>query len=203
MGLKQIVTAIANCEVIAETKDGASTVDRANELRPDLILIKIDLPLMDGVRTAQIIKRNRPNIRIIMLLTNESDFFRAIHSGSDGYIMRETPEDLIATAIDTVSTGGAWIGPLVAQYLLHKDGLPLLRSVSLNVPDIPGLSKLTAREKDVLRLLVKGLSNQKMANLLMLKLETVKVHMRSIRRKLGVTGRAEVISKVLKAGAPI
>lgn len=203
LGLKQLCNAIQGCEVIAEAQDGPSTIDRACALHPSVIFIREDLPVLDGVKTTQQIKRRMPDIGVIMLLTDASDFFRAAESGADGYIMRETPEHLIAIVIDTVTNGGAWIGPLVAQYLLHGDGLPVLRGAPVNAIDVPGFTRLTAREKDVLRLLVKGLSNQKIADSLMLKLETVKVHMRSILKKLEVEGRAEVISRVLKAGRRI
>jgi DNA-binding NarL/FixJ family response regulator len=203
LGLRQIVSTIPDCQVIAETRDGPSTLMLSADLNPDLIFIKTDLPLLDGVRTTQRLKKRAPGIAVIMLLTNESEFFNVIHSGADGYIMRETPEDLVAAAIDTVCSGGAWIGPLVAKYLLHGNGLPQLLGISTAVSRLPGLAELTPREKDVLRLLVKGLSNQKMANSLMLKLETIKVHMRNINKKLKVNGRAEIISRVLRSGEVI
>ena len=203
LGLRQIINAIPGCNVVSETLDGPTTVNEALKLQPNLILMRDNLPSLDGTKTAQQIKKDLPKTRIIMLLTNSSDFFRATQSGADGYIMRETPEHLIASAIETVTTGGAWIGPLVSEYLLHGDGLSQLRRCNKERIELPGLSKLTRRERDVLRLVVKGLSNQKIANFLGLRVETIKVHMRSILKKLHVEGRAEAISKTLRAGQTI
>lgn len=110
LGLRHILSAIKGCKVIAETSDGPSTIARAFALSPDLIFIRDDLPLLDGIRATQQIKKGLPNVGVIMLLTHASDFLRATESRADGYIMRETPEHLIASAIETVTRGGAWIG---------------------------------------------------------------------------------------------
>lgn len=200
IGLTHIVNAIAGCKVVAETSDGPKTIDGALVLCPNLIFIRADLPVLDGIKTTQRIKKQLPGTRVIMLLTQASDFLRATESGADGYIMRETPEHLIANAIETVTNGGAWIGPLVAKYLLHEEGLPLLSRVAVETAELPGLHELTVREKEVLRLVAKGLSNKKVADALAIQLETTKVHMRNILKKLKVSGRAEAISKLFRSG---
>ena len=200
LGLKQLINEVEGCELIGYSEDGPSTIEKTALLKPLLLFIKRDLPIVDGVKTSQQIKRRFPSIRIILLLDHESDFFLALESGADGYILRETPEDLMSAAIQTVMRGGAWIGPLIARYLMHGDGLAALRSAAFGAIEVSGLAKLSPREKDVIRLLVKGTSNLQIAHALSLEVQTVKVHLRNIFRKLEVSGRAEVISKVLEAG---
>ncbi len=201
-GLKHIISAIPECQVIAETMDGPTTIVRALSLHPNLVLLREDLPLLDGIKTSKQIKKRLPDVKIIMLLAEASDFFKATESGADGYIMRETPEHLIDSAIQTIIAGGAWIGPLVANYIL-RDGLPVLQRASVDSIELPGLKFLTQRELDVLRLVVKGMSNRKIGESLGLEMETIKVHVRNILKKLELSGRAQVISAVLSAGRAI
>ncbi|MDZ4836832.1 MAG: response regulator transcription factor [Candidatus Melainabacteria bacterium] len=203
LGLKQLVEGIADCQIIGEAYSGQDAVDLAVEFKPDVVLIKRDLPLLDGVSATARIKRLCPSTAVILLLSLESDFWSAIDSGADGYIMRETPEHLLAAAIQTVHQGHSWIGPMVARYILKGEGLPVLRRALAERVDMPSLRYLSSREKEVLCLLTDGLSNQAIAESLALQLQTVKVHVRSILKKLNVEGRAEAISKVLKSGASV
>lgn len=203
LGLKHLINGISNCKIIGEAHNGHDAIDLAVELKPDVVLMKQDLPLLDGVIASARIKKNCTSTSVILLLSHEQDFWSAIDSGADGYIMRETPENLLATAIQTVHQGNSWIGPLVANYVLHGDGLPILRRALAERVDLPSLRYLSLREKEVLCLLTDGLSNQAIAEALALQLQTVKVHVRSILKKLNVEGRSEAIAKVLKTGASV
>lgn len=203
LGLKQLVDGISDCKIIGEAHNGSDAIDLTIELKPDVVLMKRDLPLVDGVSATAQIKKLCPSTSVILLLSQESDFWSAIDSGADGYIMRETPENLLANAIQTVNQGKSWIGPLIAHYVLKGNGLPILRSALAKRVDMPSLRYLSLREKEVLCLLTDGLSNQAIAETLALQLQTVKVHVRSILKKLNVEGRAEAIAKVLKTGASV
>ncbi|MBX9693822.1 MAG: response regulator transcription factor [Cyanobacteria bacterium] len=204
LGLVQLIENIADCQVLGEAKSGQETVDMAIRMQPDVVLIKQNILFPDGVKTTRLLKKHFPTARVIMLLSTESDFFSAVEAGADGYIMRETPEHLLAAAIQTVHQGLSWIGPFIARYLLHGDGLPVMRNVILaEHVNLPGLEHLSVREREVLRLLTDGFSNQQIANRLAIQLQTVKVHVRSILKKLNVRGRSEAIAKVLKTGLSI
>lgn len=203
LGMRQLLGRLDGCEVIGEAQDGHSAIEQARLLRPTIVFVKRDLPGIDGVAAALQIKKQGFGTRIIMLLSEESDFWTSIDSGADGYIMRETPETLISAAIDIISRGGSFIGPLVAHYLLHGPGLPMIRAVLAERVQLPGLSQLSRREKQILRLLIDGLSNQQIADNLGLEVQTVKVHVRNLLKKLGANGRADAVAKVLRTGMTV
>ncbi|MBP9089641.1 response regulator transcription factor [bacterium] len=203
LGMRHLLGSLDGCEIIGEAEDGRSAIEQAQILRPTIVFIKRDLPKIDGIAASQQIKKQGFGTRVIMLLSKESDFWTSIDSGADGYIMRETPELLISAAVDIVSQGGSFIGPLVAHYLLHGPGLPMIRAVLTDRVDMPGLSLLSRREKQILRLLIDGLSNQQMADTLELEVQTIKVHVRNTLKKLNAHGRTDAVAKVLRTGMTV
>lgn len=203
LGMTQLLSRLEACEIIGEATDGRSAIEQARLLKPSIVFLKRDLPGVDGVVASQEIKKLGLGTRVIMLLTNESDFWISLDSSADGYIMRETPEQLISAAVEIVSRGGSFIGPLIANYLLHGPGLPVIRAVLTERVDLPGLNLLSRREKQILRLLLDGLSNQQMANELGLEVQTIKVHVRNTLRKLNAKGRADAVAKVLRTGIAV
>lgn len=203
IGMRHLLGSLDSCEVIGEAQDGRSAIEQTRILRPTLVFIKRDLPLVDGVAASQQIKKLGFGTRIIMLLSRESDFWTSIDSGADGYIMRETPELLISTAVEIVSEGGSFIGPLIAHYLLHGAGLPVIRAVLTDRVDMPELNSLSRREKQIVRLLIDGMSNQQMADSLGLEVQTIKVHVRNTLKKLNVNCRTDAVAKVLRTGMTV
>lgn len=203
IGMRHLLGSLDSCEVIGEAQDGRSAIEQTRILRPTLVFIKRDLPLVDGVAASQQIKKLGFGTRIIMLLSRESDFWTSIDSGADGYIMRETPELLISTAVEIVSEGGSFIGPLIAHYLLHGAGLPVIRAVLTDRVDMPELNSLSRREKQIVRLLIDGMSNQQMADSLGLEVQTIKVHVRNTLKKLNVNSRTDAVAKVLRTGMTV
>lgn len=203
IGMRHLLGSLDSCEVIGEAQDGRSAIEQTRILRPTLVFIKRDLPLVDGVAASQQIKKLGFGTRIIMLLSRESDFWTSIDSGADGYIMRETPELLISTAVEIVSEGGSFIGPLIAHYLLHGAGLPVIRAVLTDRVDMPEPNSLSRREKQIVRLLIDGMSNQQMADSLGLEVQTIKVHVRNTLKKLNVNSRTDAVAKVLRTGMTV
>ncbi len=203
IGMRHLLGSLDSCEIIGEAQDGRSAIEQTRILRPTLVFIKKDLPLVDGVAASQQIKKLGFGTRIIMLLSRESDFWTSIDSGADGYIMRETPELLISTAVEIVSEGGSFIGPLIAHYLLHGAGLPVIRAVLTDRVDMPELNSLSRREKQIVRLLIDGMSNQQMADSLGLEVQTIKVHVRNTLKKLNVNSRTDAVAKVLRTGMTV
>ncbi|MDZ4837332.1 MAG: response regulator transcription factor [Candidatus Melainabacteria bacterium] len=203
LGMRHILNGLGGCEIIGEAQDGRSAIEQSLILRPSIVFIKRDLPVVDGIAASQQIKKQNSGTRVIMLLSRESDFWTSIDSGADGYIMRETPEQLISAAVDIVSQGGSFIGPLIAHYLLHGPGLPMIRAVLSDRVEMPGLKLLSRREKQILRLLIDGMSNQQMADTLELEVQTIKVHVRNTLKKLNVHGRTDAVAKVLRTGMTV
>jgi two-component system NarL family response regulator len=187
--------------VVAETADGPSTVEMTGQLKPAVVLIKKELPGLDGVQCVGQIRRMLGNdISLIMLLSSPADFWEALESGANGYALRETVAELLPFAIKHVNAGLGWIGPNIAKYLISGRGLPILLGAAGRFAHAPAIGQLSDRERDVLRLLTNGSSNQKIAQTLGVQLQTVKVHVKNILRKLGVASRSEAISLILKSG---
>lgn len=203
LGLKELLRSVKDCKVVNVAFDGKQAVSKAKELRPSLVILKNDIPVLGGIRACREIKELKESIPVVLLLTRESDIWSALESGADGYIVREAPEYLLSGAIDTVCNGGSWIGPIIVNYLLKGEGLSLMRSAALTKRGLPSLDLLSEREKEVLRLIVDGLSNQEIAELLSLTTQTIKVHVRNIFRKVGFDSRTHAISAVLKTGVPL
>lgn len=203
IGMRHLLGRLDNCEIIGEAQDGRSAIEQTRLLRPTMVFIKRDLPVIDGVAASLQIKKLGFGTRVIMLLSRESDFWTSIDSGADGYIMRETPELLISAAVSIVSEGGSFIGPLIAHYLLHGPGLPMMRAVLTDRVDMPELSTLSRREKQIVRLLIDGMSNQQMADSLGLEVQTIKVHVRNMLKKLNVKTRTDAVAKVLRTGMTV
>ncbi len=203
IGMRHLLGRLDSCEIIGEAQDGRSAIEQTRLLRPTMVFIKRDLPVIDGVAASLQIKKLGFGTRVIMLLSRESDFWTSIDSGADGYIMRETPELLISAAVSIVSEGGSFIGPLIAHYLLHGPGLPMMRAVLTDRVDMPELSTLSRREKQIVRLLIDGMSNQQMADSLGLEVQTIKVHVRNTLKKLNVKTRTDAVAKVLRTGMTV
>jgi DNA-binding NarL/FixJ family response regulator len=197
-GLRELLRGIERCEVVAEAHDGLQAVDLAIRLQPDLVFLKSDIAELNGVTVTQKIKKNNQNISVLMLLSKEQDFWAALDSEADGYVVREMMTEVLPMVITVLTEGGAFIGPTISAYLLRGEGLRLLKSTVTRQPDASALAALSLREKDVLNLLVEGMSNQQIADRLGLSIQTVKVHVRHILRKLRVEDRTQAVLKVLK-----
>lgn len=197
-GLRELLRGIEGCEVVGEAEDGLRAVELATNLQPDLVFIKNDIAEQDGIIVTQNIKKSCPKTRVLMLLSKEQDFWAALDAEADGYLVREMMTAVIPMVIKVLTGGGAFIGPTISLYLLKGEGLKLLKSALAKQPDTTALATLSNREKDVLDLLVEGMSNQHIADKLGLSIQTVKVHVRHILRKLRVEDRTQAVLKVLK-----
>jgi DNA-binding NarL/FixJ family response regulator len=183
-------------EVVGTAMDGREAVTLAGELKPDIILIDIRMPVMDGVEATRIIKAADPGIHIIILTTFDNDEYvqDAIHAGAVGYLLKDISTDELVSAIRAVKSGSVLMSPQVALKLLSKkenSGSPEKTS-SLETMKIPSwLRELTKRECQVLELLGKGKDNQEIADALGISLQTVKNYVSVIYSKLGAENRRQ------------
>lgn len=203
MGLSMLLDKAEGITLVAESADGLDGIKKARELSPDVILMDIGLPNIDGIEATQRIKNFNPDVKILIFTSrdSENDVFEAFKAGADGYIMKgATPEQTIS-AIKSVYEGVGWIDPSIAKMVFSN-----LQRPSANVVTEPEPKKtnnsygLTERELDVLELMVEGLSNPQIADKLVITKATAKAHVHSILQKLCVSSRTQATVTAMKEG---
>jgi two-component system, NarL family, response regulator LiaR len=197
VGLRVTLEQISGLEIIGEAADGQSGVRQTLSLRPHIVLMDVGMPVMDGIDATREIKKVMPEVKIMMFTTHDSDqdVFAAIGAGADGYCMKSIGKQQLATAIRAVVDGVAWLDPAIANRVLKASVEGLAPAAGLRKG-----SMLSDRETEVLELLVEGLSNQEMADRLVVGIETIKTHMRHIMEKLMVADRTQAAVKAMKEG---
>lgn len=207
VGLKMLLEKNESISVVGEAANGLEAVSQAESTRPDIILMDIGLPEMDGVEATQKIKQAHPGVRIIMLTSkdNEQDVFASLSAGADAYCMKGISIESLTAAIDAVKEGTAWLDPAVARMVLGRfqGGAPTVESggsgaqtEAVALADCP----LTSREMEVLRLIVDGLSNPEIAEKLTITKATAKAHVHSILQKLCVDDRTQAAVLAMRQG---
>jgi DNA-binding NarL/FixJ family response regulator len=193
-GLSAMLSREHDIEVVGEAKDGKEAVTKAGTLRPDIILMDLRMPEMDGVEAMQRIKTDYPDIRFIVLTTYDNDeyIFKGIEAGARAYLLKDAPRDELFRAIRAVSRGESLIEPAVASRVL--DRLAEL-SRQVNTPEV-----LSEREIEVLALIAHGSSNKIIADALNIGQSTVKTHIQSIFHKLEVNDRTEAVTVAVRKG---
>ena len=203
MGLSMLLDKAEGITLVAESADGLDGIKKARELSPDVILMDIGLPNIDGIEATQRIKDFNPDVKILIFTSrdSENDVFEAFKAGAGGYIMKgATPEQTIS-AIKSVYEGVGWIDPNIAKMVFSN-----LQKPSANVVTEPEPKKsnnsygLTERELDVLELMVEGLSNPQIADKLVITKATAKAHVHSILQKLCVSSRTQATVTAMKEG---
>jgi DNA-binding NarL/FixJ family response regulator len=183
-------------EVVAEAANGQDTVDRALEARPNIILLDLEMPDMDGVQTLEILRSRLPEAHAIVFTAFDTDerILKALKMGAQGYLLKGSPRQELFNAIRTVSQGGSLLQPLVASKLLEY-----IRS---SQPDtrLADEEELTERERQVMRLVAMGKLNKEIAVELRISERTVKFHVSAILRKLNAANRTEAVKKAAHAG---
>ncbi len=198
-------------EVIGVAQDGLDALEKLETLKPDVVVMDIGLPFMDGVEATSKVKSKYENIKVVMLTSHRDDrhIFAALAAGADAYCLKETSGDQLAFAVRSVYDGAAWLDPLIARRLLSASlsNLKALDAAKVRSQDDKDknenkkdIESLSSRELDVLRLVTDGLTNQEIAEKLVLSVETVKTHMRHIMEKLRVSDRTQAAVKAMREG---
>lgn len=205
MGLSMLLSKAEGINLLSEAGDGTEGIKKARELSPDVILMDIGLPNIDGIEATQRIKDFYPEVKILIFTSrdSESDVFEAFRAGADGYIMKgATPEQTIS-AIKSVYEGIGWIDPSIAKMVFSNLQRPSAQNVS--EPEQTKSSRnnsygLTDRELDVLELMVEGLTNPQIADKLVITRATAKAHVHSILQKLCASSRTQATVMAMKEG---
>ena len=193
-GLSAMLAREKDIEVVGEAKDGKEAVARVNELMPDIVLMDLRMPEMDGVEAMRQIRARHTDIQFIVLTTYNNDeyIFKGIEAGARAYLLKDAPRDELFKAIRAVSRGESLIEPAVAGKVL--DRLAEL-SRQMNTPEV-----LSDREIEVLTLIARGASNKIIADTLNIGQSTVKTHIQSVFHKLEVNDRTEAVTVAVKKG---
>jgi two-component system, NarL family, response regulator LiaR len=196
-GLVAMLNTQADFMVIGECENGHQLVQNAQVHDPDIILLDLEMPDMDGVEALERIKETKPDIKVLVFTAYATDerILGAVRAGAKGYLLKGSPREEIFKAIRIISQGGSTLEPVVASKLLQY--------VSADQPARPGhtqVSPLTVREMEVLNLLARGLTNKEIAAQLFVTERTVKFHVSSIFRKLGAGNRTEAVHLAVNSG---
>lgn len=197
-GLTALLNAEADMSVVGEAGDGAAAIGVAQALHPDVILLDINMPTMNGLDALTALRQAAPTSRILVLTMHDDQTYlrQVLALGGAGYVLKQAADSELLTAIRTVYHGGAFLHPAHAQALLTP---------TVNEPAPPtttdnGLAILSEREVQVLKLLALGHSNKEMAEMLFLSVKTVETYKARIMEKLALTTRAALVRFALKHG---
>ncbi len=197
-GFRMILEAKEDMAVVGEAGDGREAVELAARTRPDVVLMDVRMPGMDGVEATRRIVASGSAARVLILTTFDLDeyVFAALRAGASGFLLKDVRPPELVEAIRVVARGEALLAPTVTRRLLDRfvDALPA------DDGPPPDLGELTARELEVLRLVTRGLSNAEVAQRLVLTDATVKTHVSSVLRKLGLRDRVQLVVLAYETG---
>lgn len=193
-GLKLLVDNQPDMETVGEAGDGRTAVRMAAELLPDVVIMDVSMPVMNGLKATESLKEVCPEIRILTLTrhTDEGFVHQLLRAGASGYILKQSAPSELLRAVRAVAAGGSYLDPAVAGKVI--DGFARARRHS----DAPG--ELTERETEVLQLIARGYSNKEVAARLAISVKTVEVHKANAMRKLDMHGRTDLLRYAVLRG---
>lgn len=205
VALSVVLSKNPDIQILDMATDGQEGVDKAIQLRPDLVIMDIGLPTIDGIEATRLIKEYDSSIRVLMYTSREGedDIFDAFQAGADGYITKGATVEQTISAVLAVSEGTGWLDPAIAKIVLtniKRTNPSEGRRGEINYKLGKNLYGLTEREMDVLALIVDGLTNPQIADKLCITISTTKTHVHSILQKLYVRTRAKATAMAMKEG---
>jgi DNA-binding NarL/FixJ family response regulator len=198
-GLRRLLEAQADLQVVGEAENGQQAVEQAQQLQPDLILMDVRMPVMDGVTATQIICGTNPNAKIVIFTTFDDDAYvaQAIQYGAIGYLLKDAPAEDLANALRAAYKGYTQLAPG-----LMKKAMAYAPPPRTSLPQTEALASLTVREREILNLIATGANNQEIAEILCIAEKTVKNHVTSILSQLNLRDRTQAAVFVHLASMP-
>lgn len=199
VGLRKILEAEPELTVAGEAADGEDAVTEARRLRPDVVLMDIRMPILDGIEATRRIVRAQPATRVLILTTFGLDeyVYEALRAGASGFMLKDAPPEEIVAAVRIVAAGEALLAPAVTRAVIEEFARREPPSVP---PQPPGLKELTAREREVLELLARGRSNAEICEQLVVSEATTKTHVARILQKLDLRDRIQAVIYAYESG---
>lgn len=193
-GIKALLEKQDNIEVVAEAGDGREAIPKAAQFRPDVVVLDISMPTMDGLESTRQMKRDNPDIKVLVLTMhdNEEYFFQLLRAGASGYVTKKSVSRELVSAIEAVYRGESFFCPSMAKFLL-SDFLRLDKAV-----ENTGQEELTPREREIVKLIAEGYTNQQIADLLHRSVKTIESHRSNILRKLGIHDSIELVKYAVR-----
>jgi DNA-binding NarL/FixJ family response regulator len=199
VGLRKILESEPELTVAGEASDGEDAVARARELHPDVVLMDIRMPVLDGIEATRRIVAAQPATRVLILTTFGLDtyVFDALRAGASGFMLKDAPPEEIVAAVRIVASGDALLAPAVTRAVVEEFAR---RPPAAPPTPPPAVAELTPREREVLALLVRGLSNPEICERLFISDATAKTHVARILQKLGVRDRVQAVIYAYETG---
>ena len=196
-GVKSLLEKAQDIEVVGEASEGGEAVAKAQALSPDIVLMDITMPGMNGLEATRQIKALKPNTRVLILSMHESNQYisQFLKSGASGYVLKDTAASELVGAIRAVSQGDAFLYPSIARKLLEEYLLKVQTGEESESYD-----GLTGREREVLRMIAEGKSNKEIADVLSLSIRTVQAHRANLMGKLHMHDRTELVRYAIRKG---
>ena len=197
-GLAELLAADAEIEIVGQAATGRQAIERTRQLRPDVVLMDVRMPDLDGIAATRELSRTTPGTKVLILTTFEQDdyIFGALRAGASGFLLKRTrPEELIA-AVHTIAVGDSLLSPSVTRRVID-------RMAQQPTPDLTNhakLDRLTPRERDVLELIARGLSNREIAAALVVEESTIRTHVKRILMKLHLRDRVQAVILAYETG---
>jgi DNA-binding NarL/FixJ family response regulator len=194
-GLRAILDAQQDLEVVGEADDGDAAVELAAELKPDVVVMDIRMPRLDGIEATRRLALRGVEASVLVLTTFDLDeyVYKALRAGAAGFMLKDAPPQRLADAVRTVASGETLLAPAITRRLVE-------RYAAEPAPDAKAFAELTPREVDVVRLVARGLSNAEIGGELFLSEATVKTHLTSILRKVSLRDRTQLVVLAYERG---
>ncbi len=200
-GLRNVLELEEDLVIVGEASDGEDTIKKVESLRPDVVLLDLNMPKMNGIEVARWVKNNQPDTQIVILTIHEDEnyMFEVIRAGALGYLLKDVEPTMLVKAIHIVADGQSFIYPMLTGRLVGEFAR-LTETANQAQPRYykPHPDRLTVREMDILRLLVCGMTNQEIASRLYLSEKTIKNHLTSVFRKFSVNDRTQAALYAIK-----
>ena len=193
-GIKALLEKQDNIEVVAEAADGREAIPKAAQFCPDVVVLDISMPTMDGLESTRQMKKDNPDIKVLVLTMhdNEEYFFQLLRAGASGYVTKKSVSRELVSAIEAVYRGESFFCPSMAKFLL-SDFLRLDKAI-----ENTGQEELTPREREIVKLIAEGYTNQQIADLLHRSVKTIESHRSNILRKLGIHDSIELVKYAVR-----
>lgn len=196
-GIRALFSDEPDLEIVGEADDGRAALQSVSELEPDVVLMDISMPGLNGIEATRQIRQDYPEVKVVVLSmhSNEEYVFQVLRAGASGYVLKQSDSSEVLTAIRAALAGGSFLSPPISRTVIDD----YVRRAEARGGD-DDLELLTSREREVLQLLAEGLSNREIAEQLNISIKTVETHRSNMMGKLGVSSKTELVKYALRKG---